>query len=361
MESEGDNLEPTSSGQSPDDPEHQSVRVKRRRRRSKPQSIEVSLPPIPPKKKRDKSVFKSPVFWAAMNFVTAAVTYMSVKWPAMQVATEIPVLKPPPPSKHTESASQQHEPLNQPGHANEPVEEVTPRPSSPAVGSKPAFASFYGKKEPAATEADASSTSGLTEGVTVPKDFQPQSLPMQQPDGEESGQLQKGASPAKAELVKAAKYRDAGDLDRSLDCYREAVRMDPKSSEAAYGLGLALDMKRQTEEAVVFYLKALRLSPDYIAPLVSLAWLSATHPNPAYRNGTRAVGYAERARKITEDMGTLDTLAAAYAEAGRFNEAVETAQKAVSLARKPEEQVLVDDIQKRIELYKSGKPYRAAK
>jgi tetratricopeptide (TPR) repeat protein len=76
---------------------------------------------------------------------------------------------------------------------------------------------------------------------------------------------------------------------------------------------------------------ALLIQPDFPNALDGLAWILATSENPAFRNGTEAVGMAERACALTnrKDAQKLRTLAAAYAEAGRFPEAISTIQSAM--------------------------------
>ena len=71
-----------------------------------------------------------------------------------------------------------------------------------------------------------------------------------------------------------------------------------------------------------------------VEALNNLAWLLAAHPSDALRNGAEAVRLAERACELSEhrEPVMLGTLAAAYAEAGRFGDAVKTAEKARDLA-----------------------------
>ena len=86
----------------------------------------------------------------------------------------------------------------------------------------------------------------------------------------------------------------------------------------------------------------------------------ATTKDPDLYNPNEAVRYATRACKIAEvnQQGFWDTLAVAYAAAGNFPEAIKTAQKAVELADVAGEKELADGIRQRLELYKSGQPYR---
>lgn len=90
-----------------------------------------------------------------------------------------------------------------------------------------------------------------------------------------------------------------------------------------------------------------------------LARFLAVHPDAKFRNGAEAVRLAEHAAELLkgQDAQTLDTLAAAYAEAGRFAEATETAKKAISLATATGQKPLAIEIQKRSELYQSGRSF----
>jgi Flp pilus assembly protein TadD len=103
----------------------------------------------------------------------------------------------------------------------------------------------------------------------------------------------------------------------------------------------------------------LAIAPDNLDALNSLAWIEAAHPSAKLRNGKEAVAFAEKAATIKpEDAPTLDTLAAAYAEAGRFKEAVDTANKAKKAAEKTKDKGLIDGVDQRLKLYQAGKPYR---
>ena len=90
------------------------------------------------------------------------------------------------------------------------------------------------------------------------------------------------------------------------------------------------------------------------------AWLMATSSDASLRNGADAVELARRAVQLVgeREPTTLDTLAAAYAEAGRFPEAVATARKAIELANQQNARVLADTLRARIALYQAGKPVR---
>ncbi len=88
----------------------------------------------------------------------------------------------------------------------------------------------------------------------------------------------------------------------------------------------------------------------------------ATNPNASIRNGPEAVGLAERAARLTDarEPMILGTLAAAYAEAGRFPEAVKTAERALTLATGQNNTALAETLRARIKLYQAGSAYRDA-
>ena len=115
-------------------------------------------------------------------------------------------------------------------------------------------------------------------------------------------------------------------------------------------------------QAVNQYHQALTLKPDMVEALNNLAWLLAAHPSDALRNGAEAVRLAERACELSErrEPVLLGTLAAAYAEAGRFGDAVKTAEKARDLAATTGLKDVAARNTELLELYRAGKPCRAA-
>lgn len=115
-------------------------------------------------------------------------------------------------------------------------------------------------------------------------------------------------------------------------------------------------------EAVNQLNEALRLKPDSTLAMNNLAWLLATSPDASVRDGARAVRLAERACEITGYQQTIlvGTLAAAYAEAGRFDDAIATAGKACTLASASGEQDLLQKTRQLLELYRAHKPYHQA-
>jgi hypothetical protein len=94
----------------------------------------------------------------------------------------------------------------------------------------------------------------------------------------------------------------------------------------------------------------------------ALAWTLATHPDDKVRDPARAVMLSERAAEVTgnQDAGVLDTLAAAYAAAGRFDDAVRIAEAALPLASTEKTGRLAEGIRGRLVLYRRSTPYRQA-
>jgi tetratricopeptide (TPR) repeat protein len=156
----------------------------------------------------------------------------------------------------------------------------------------------------------------------------------------------------------------AGEYDAAIRCYQDALRTDPLSAQAHYNLAATLAdplvKLDQKNELVVKHLReALRLKPDWVEPMNNLAWMLATHEQKEIRNGPDAVRLATRACELTGYKNTrvLGTLDAAYAEAGRFAEAIDTAQKGCELALAAGENELADAARARSKLYQAGKPY----
>jgi protein O-mannosyl-transferase len=124
--------------------------------------------------------------------------------------------------------------------------------------------------------------------------------------------------------------------------------------------GLAHLQLRQPDKAELAWRRALDIDPDHVPTLLSLARMLATHPALAERGGAEAVRLAERARPLAGDADPLmlDTLAAAYANAGRFDDAVRTATLAASAAANASRPTLRAGIEKRLELYRARQPLR---
>ena len=151
-----------------------------------------------------------------------------------------------------------------------------------------------------------------------------------------------------------------GNADEALTHLREAVRLDPTNAEAQNNLGVACRERGEDAEAIDHFRRAVLASPDWVPPMIDLAWMLATTSDARLRNQDLSLRLAARAADLTEhhDPRVLDALAAAYASAGDFDRAVDTAGAALQLS--PED-TFAAEIRARQELYGEHKPYRRAK
>jgi tetratricopeptide (TPR) repeat protein/Tol biopolymer transport system component len=188
-------------------------------------------------------------------------------------------------------------------------------------------------------------------------------------------------------------YDRQGKLDQAITQYRKVIELDPGHAVAHNNLGVAVGKKGKLDQAIVHFSNAVAANPKYAAPhhnwagvLVSLgktaqavdqyqqaidlnpnnikaisilASLLATCPTDSIRDGARAVKLAKRACKATgyRVPQVIATLAAAYAEEGKFAKAADTARKALQLVH-VEQQSLADQIRQQLQYYKANKPYR---
>ena len=150
-----------------------------------------------------------------------------------------------------------------------------------------------------------------------------------------------------------------GQLDKAIENYRHALRVNPNSAETHFRLGMTLDEAGRPREATVEYREALRLDSNHAGALNNLAWILAASPFDDLRNGAEAVSLAEQACDLTHygKPMFIGTLADAYAEAGRFPEAVATAEKAEQLATEAGLTAVAAKNRQLLELYRAGKPY----
>ena len=153
---------------------------------------------------------------------------------------------------------------------------------------------------------------------------------------------------------------ERGKLDAAIEHSRAALLIQPNNADCQTILAIALDEEGQSVEAVKHYEKALEISPQSVSALNNLAWLLATGSNASLRNGARAIQLATQADQLSGGTNALvlRTLAAAYAEAGQFGKAIESARSAMQLGRSQGDDSLVTELQQQIALYELGLPYR---
>jgi tetratricopeptide (TPR) repeat protein len=150
-----------------------------------------------------------------------------------------------------------------------------------------------------------------------------------------------------------------GQFDEAIENYRKAIQINSNRPETFSHMGMTLGQLGRTREAVAQYREALRLNPNLAVALNNLAWVLATSPDDGLRNGTEAVRLGERACELThyDEPLFIGTLAAAYAESGRFPEAATTAEKAEQLATSAGLTDVAAKNRQLLELYRAGKSY----
>jgi tetratricopeptide (TPR) repeat protein len=155
---------------------------------------------------------------------------------------------------------------------------------------------------------------------------------------------------------RALVHLQRGQRDRAIADFGEVIRIEPKNSLAYLDRGTAHEHQGEFARAVVDYQVVIDLDPQNMTARNAAAWIWATCPDDKLRDGKKAKEYATQACEATGWMNAtfLDTLAAACAECGQFEEAVRWQKKAIQLAR-PEDKLKFFS---RIKTYQAGKPYR---
>jgi len=153
---------------------------------------------------------------------------------------------------------------------------------------------------------------------------------------------------------------DKGQLDEAITHFQKALDLKPHQAKTYNNLALTLEQKGRLDEAIANYHKSLEFKPDFVEAQNNLANLLATTRNARLRNGVEALNLAQRANQLTggNNPAILGTLAAAYAEQGRFPEAVETVQRAVQLAETQNNPTLSNFLRQHLKIYQAGKPLR---
>lgn len=174
----------------------------------------------------------------------------------------------------------------------------------------------------------------------------------------EAVRLNPESAPARYEYGRQLFFH--GQFQSAREQLAEAARLKPDDASAQYYLGLACLELHEVDPGLKHLDAAERLRPDWPNPLNTHAWVLATSDDDKFRNGAEALRLAQRAAELTsrQQPVILQTLAAAYAETGQFNEAIATATQATELAQRLGQTNLVPKIQQALELYKSGHAYR---
>jgi protein O-mannosyl-transferase len=153
-------------------------------------------------------------------------------------------------------------------------------------------------------------------------------------------------------------FRQEGRVDDAISEYQKALQIKPNEAAIHNNLGNTLLQEGKADEATSHFQEALQINPASVEVQNNLAWLLATCPQAALRNGNKALALARQANALTggENPVILHTLAAALAEAGRFPEAMETARHALRLAEAQSNAALAGQLQSEMKLYQAGAP-----
>jgi tetratricopeptide (TPR) repeat protein len=147
-----------------------------------------------------------------------------------------------------------------------------------------------------------------------------------------------------------------GKADQAVTHFQRVLEINPNDASIHLNLGLCFSQLGRMDDAILQYQEALRIQPADPKIQNNLAWILATCPQASLRDGNKAVELARQANASTGGKNPiiLHTLAAALAEAGRFPEAVETAQCASRLAEAQSNPRLAEQLQSEMKLYQAG-------
>ena len=156
----------------------------------------------------------------------------------------------------------------------------------------------------------------------------------------------------------ALTFSEQGKFDQAMEQFHEAIRINPDSSTAYYYMGKLYGERDNPEQMLSCYHEAFSISPNSRMLRNAMAWTLSTYPDEAIRNGREALELCEKLSFLEKpDAEYLCVLAAAYAEVGRFNDAVLTGKNALNMARNAANTELQQKITDCLECYEQGLPY----
>jgi tetratricopeptide (TPR) repeat protein len=165
---------------------------------------------------------------------------------------------------------------------------------------------------------------------------------------------------APTHFILATALTGRGEIDEAIAEYKTGLTLKPDDVPAVKNLRLIVAERERIRKQLADERDRLVGRPNDIGLLNDLAWCLATNPSASTRNGAEAVVLAQRAAKLSyeREPAVLGTLAAAYAEARRFPEAIETARKALELTTAQNNTILAESIKKAIRIYEAGGAFR---
>ncbi len=146
--------------------------------------------------------------------------------------------------------------------------------------------------------------------------------------------------------------------NQAIEDFNKAIAINSGFAESYLDRGNAYLYKGQYNQAISDYSKAIAMDQASAFPYASLAWLLATCPNEKYRNGSKAIELAQKAIRISLHPNNLASLAAGYAEIGKFNEAIATQKKLIAILKQEGKTENLNDFMEKPDAYISHKPWR---
>jgi spermidine synthase len=158
--------------------------------------------------------------------------------------------------------------------------------------------------------------------------------------------------------VLADLYSQVGAYTEAAQTLRLFQRLEPEDPNGYILMGRAVLANRDVDEALVQFRTAIAYAPESLESLNNVAWILATHNDDAVRNPQAAIEFAERAAELSgnNNPGVLDTLAAAYASGGRFEEAISVQQRVITLAVDLNAGGLEAQAREHLRLYRRNEP-----
>ncbi len=172
--------------------------------------------------------------------------------------------------------------------------------------------------------------------------------------------IQQNHGNAEIRLKLAALYHAVGQDNNAVEQYRAVAAIEPRDVADHVHIARALKQLGRIPETIEHYKVVLRREPRHIMAANSLAWIYATHPDAQFRDGEQAIILATQTCKMTGNgqPALLDTLAAAHAEVGDFDQAMEMSQAASESAKKADKPALARQIEGHRRLFERGEPIR---
>lgn len=154
-------------------------------------------------------------------------------------------------------------------------------------------------------------------------------------------------------------WLDMGNVQQAMVDLHAALELDQKFAPAWEASGAVREVMGDIPKAIDNYRVAVEIDPTFALAWNNRAWLLATTPARSHRNGRQAVEFATKACELTgyRKADVMDTLAAAHAEAGQFEQAVSVAKDALKIANEKQKAAITN----RLALYEAGQPYRQTK